>query len=130
MRLIKCLFTEMDDVVDDNYMVQKIFTGKGLLGEEIYKRSLFQNAGYSRILTESDIVIAIEDNQTITAVASETADRPILSDAGDTAVYASETIYIKIQADKTITIDNGEGTIVLNSDGQVRLNGSNLTVDP
>ncbi len=132
MRIFRVTGVSMTDEINDNNQPQKIFSGLGLLGEEVYKRSMFQEAGFTRFMKEDDVVVCIEDevSGTVTAIATESDDRPLLSVEGDVAMYSSEDIFIKVLASGQVLIDNGSGTIELDTNGQVKLNGTNLTVDP
>ena len=132
MRVVKALQIEMTDTVNPNFQPQKTFTASGLMGEEIHQRSMYQCSGFSRILKQNDVLICMvdDDRGTVTAIASEASDRPLLTDQGDTAMYSSDTVYIKIRASGSILIDNGVGTIELKATGQVDINNGNLTIDP
>ncbi len=128
MEIIKIIASE--DVADGSS--HKLLTGTGRLNEEIAARPLYQQVGFTSLPKSGTRHVGVLDGNQVTIIASTDTedDRPVLSDAGDCAVYASKTVYIKIEAGGDITIDNGSGMVELKSNGQVQLNGTNLTVDP
>jgi len=102
--------------------------------DEYRRRSYFQHRGFFSIPVSTgtpDQIILLRSGNTYMGVASagDPDKRPALSEEGDTAIYADESIYISLLADGTISITNGSGTILMSADGSVDINGGNLTVD-
>ena len=120
----------IESVTEASTQTMKILQGSGVLGEEFVDRAYFGQAGFSHLPKEDDIGIMVKDGNSIVVIASESPDRPLLSNEGDTVMYASETVYIKITNAGVVLIDNGSGTIELKANGQVDINDGNLTVDP
>lgn len=116
-------------VTESNY--QKLLNGEGRLQEEITARPYYQHTGFTSIPKDGSRCVGFIDGNQVTIVASADleADRPLLSNAKDVAIYADKTKFIKIAADGVITIDNGTGKIVMGTDGQVNINEGSLTVD-
>lgn len=110
----------------------KLITGTGRLNEEIHARPLYQQVGFTSLPRANSRHVGIIEGNIITIVAGTDTenDRPVLTNAGDCAIYANKTVYIKLEDSGDITIDNGSGKIVLQSNGQININDGNLTVDP
>jgi phage gp45-like len=116
-------------VTDDDY--QKLFTAIGRGNEEFNNRSYFQHAGFTSIPKVNTVGIVFEEGNTYTMVATADplADRPTLTNEKDVAIYADANKYIKISADGTIEVSNGNGNITMSASGDVDINNGNLTVD-
>lgn len=120
----------INEVTESSAQTMKILQGTGVLGEELTDRAYFGLAGISHLPKSDDIGIMLQEGNSIVVIASETPDRPILSNEGDTVLYSSETVFIKVLASGKVLIDNGSGTVELATNGQIKLNGTNLTIDP
>jgi len=112
--------------------INKLVSGTGRMNEEISDRPAYQQTGFSSLSKNGTQHIGIVNGNQIIIIASADTqdDRPVLSSAGDAVMYSSKTVYIKVNADESIKIDNGSGTIELKANGQVDINDGNLTVEP
>jgi hypothetical protein len=129
MRISRVIIDSVQDKVSTD-LPQKLFSGAGILNEELVDRSYWGMPGLTNIPPADTVGVMLSDGGTCNVIAAETIDRPALSNAGDTAVYSSSTIFIKVLASGLIQIDNGVGKIEINATtGQVSINDGNLTVD-
>jgi len=109
----------------------KLITGTGRLNEQIQARPLYQQVGFTSLPRAGSRHVGIIEGNSITVIAGTDTqdDRPVLDTAGDCAVYANKTVYIKLEDNGDITITNDNGSIVLGSNGRVNINNGNLTVE-
>lgn len=109
----------------------KTITGTGRLNEEIALRPLYQQVGFTSLPKSGSRHVGIIDGNQITVIAGtdNEDDRPVLSEAGDCAIYASKTIYLKIETGGDITIDNGAATggkILIKANGDIEIGSASL----
>lgn len=119
----------------------KKISGTGRIQNEVFTDiKYYQHVGFSSFPKADAVGIVAHKNceYYLLGTADAEADRPALTDPGDVCIYTDADSYIRIKADgtiditsnqKAITLSNGNGTVVLEANGQVNINSGNLTVD-
>lgn len=115
--------------------------------QETLQGYLYQHFGFSSAPEPGmELVLLKDGNSYLTVAENDGSNRPEI-DSGEVMVYRSPTQYIYFKADKSIEITAGKsvititddgvvevvndnGGIVMAANGQVDINGGNLTVDP
>jgi phage gp45-like len=129
-------------VTNKNY---KVFSVGGQEGQTMLLAA-YQHYGFTSMPKEGTEIIFVRDNGAFASVAEDDKERPAI-DPGAVMVYVDSTHYIlleddgditvvngdasiSLQANKTITMNNGQGSVVIDgTSGQIDCNNGNLTVD-
>jgi len=106
--------------------MQKLFSTDTTVVNKFSKRPIIGNVGFTSLAPEGSLGVVIKDGDNYTCIASESLDRPLLLNAGDAAVYSSETVFIKVLANGEITIENNNNSITLKANGDIEIGNANL----
>ena len=96
-------------------------SAEGALGAPVTEKLNWQHFGFVSRPNVGDYILKKDGD----VVASGSIDRPSINE-GDCCLYSSEDTYIIIGTDNSITIENSGGSIVMSSDGDIRVNSDSI----
>jgi phage gp45-like len=89
---------------------------------------MMQQKGFASLPAAGDAVTVMEVNDLDQVIASDSTNRPALAD-GDTIVYADANTFVRLNSDKTVTVQSGTTSkITMAPDGTITIHGTKVIV--
>lgn len=98
--------------------------GRGV--REIRDAQMMQERGFASKPLKGEPALFLQADDLLVAVATESSDRPSLAD-GETVLYASAEVFIKLAPGGSIVIQGKAGTkVTMSPDGELQLEGKTI----
>lgn len=125
-RFFRGVLTEdaADDAAGGPRVVQAL--GRGV--REVPDVPLMQQRGLASMPKSGDVIGAMQVDDLVVAIASESTDRPAL-EAGDTSLYASKDVYVLLKQDGMVTVSGkGGAKVTLSPAGVIQVEGTTINL--
>ena len=88
-----------------------------------------QQRGFTSVPLDSDTALFLQADDLVVAIATATKDKP-LAQPGETILYASEKVFVKLNPNGTVRAQGSDDTYVeILPDGKIHVKGTKVTIE-